>query len=309
MPVGTRRRDTITAALELARVSRRFRRDVAQLVRKGDEVVTAAGRVVRAAGLALPATPYPIWLAHQRTASRLATDDVPAGSGLSDSIPVSFVILTEEGGPARTTAMSLRSQIWPHVGIAVAGDAPLGSAGPDSVGGDRAGVWESASRASLEGDDRGFVVFLRAGDLMDPDTALRIADAGWRDPAAELVYWDDDVRGPGGFPTSPRFRPGWSPDMLLGANYLGHSFAIRRRALRAAGGLRGELGDEALWDLLLRCRLRPHQVVRIPLVLGHIESRNDDVSDIGLRVVRDHLNMGGQRASVERWQGMARIRW
>ena len=47
----------------------------------------------------------------------------------------------------------------------------------------------------------------------------------------------------GGRRSDPRFRPSWSPETLLGANYLGRRFAIRRRVLLGLGGLREGLGD------------------------------------------------------------------
>ena len=54
----------------------------------------------------------------------------------------------------------------------------------------------------------------------------------------------------------PRFRPSWSPEMLLGANYIGRSFAMRRARYLAIGGVRAEAGAALHWDLLLRSRPR-----------------------------------------------------
>jgi GT2 family glycosyltransferase/glycosyltransferase involved in cell wall biosynthesis len=306
MPLGTRRRDTVTAALELVRVGRRFHTELSHLGDRGEEVVAAAAGVLRATGVSLPASPYPLWLAGQRSKSRIGEHHFEG-----QPVPVSMVVVAgddkESAMTARSRAATARSraatarsrdrQTWPHVDTATM----TGSSGVSA--------WDEAARAVLQGDDGGFVVFLRPGDRLEPGAALRIADVGWRDPSVDLVYWDDDLGGKGGLPTEPRFRPGWSPEMLLGANYLGHSFAIRRRALRAVGGLRPDRGDDCLWDLLLRCRFDADQVARIPLVLGHVTVRDDEVGDGAVSIVRQHLDALGQPADVERWQGMVRVRW
>ncbi|MGH9126121.1 MAG: glycosyltransferase [Acidimicrobiales bacterium] len=332
MPIGTRRRDTITAALRLGRVGRAVGRDVAALAHHGDQLMDAAGELLRAAGVPVPALPYPLWLAGHRLRNGAGRRQLGAAKG-AEAVPVSVVVVGSSGKSASTrpSHASLRQQAWPATDLAVA-----------------AGGWTEASRRAVEGPDRGFVVFVRPGDVLEPDLAARIAEVAGRDPLVDLVYWDDDLLGRGGMPISPRFRPGWSPETLLGANYLGRSFAIRRRALRAAGGLTpiqegapegGEAGipgsapsaapdgvgvggpgsapsgaapdggEECLWDLLLRSRFGVEQVARLPLVLAHVADRADEVTEAGMAAVRRHLDAAGLPATVEGWQGMARVRW
>ncbi len=94
------------------------------------------------------------------------------------------------------------------------------------------------NEALADPDQRSLVLFLEAGDKLAPDACFRIADTVETDPLIDLVYWDDDRRRRAGRRADPRFRPSWSPEMLLGANYLGRSFAIRRRLAVGIAGLR-----------------------------------------------------------------------
>ena len=93
---------------------------------------------------------------------------------------------------------------------------------------------------------RDFVMVVEAGDVLAPDCFFEIAHLARQDPLLDLVYWDDDRLDVQGRRTDPQFRPSWSPDMLLGANYIGRSFAMRHRRFAAVGGLRTEFGDARL---------------------------------------------------------------
>ena len=296
LPLGTRRRDTAAAALNALRAGRRFGADSADLVREAGDLAVAGGQILTATGLPVPAEPYPIWLARQRVdrASRRRQEQV--GREAIEPIHVLFVVVGR--GDAGVTLDCLERQTWPHVASTIVADD------------------DAAIAAAISGRDRDFVVLACAGDRFERDLAFHVAAAAWRDPLIDLVYWDDDLLGAGGIGTKPRFRPGWSPDMLLGANYVGRSFAIRRRRLRSAhteshsdAGAEVRLGPQWRWDLLLRSRLGAEQVWRVPRILGHLPWRDDTVGPAGLAVVRDYLAAGGEAAEVEGWQGMARVRW
>ena len=154
----------------------------------------------------------------------------------------------------RTTVESLRRQSWAHWRATVIGrgigwlrsDARIAYRRSDA-----ADPAELVNTVVADPDTRAFVVVLEAGDTFAPDACFRIADTAATDPLVDLIYWDDDKIA-SGRRSDPRFRPSWSPEMLLGANYLGSSFAIRRRILLGLGGLREGLGQDTWWDVLLR---------------------------------------------------------
>jgi GT2 family glycosyltransferase/glycosyltransferase involved in cell wall biosynthesis len=156
--------------------------------------------------------------------------------------------------------------------------------------------------------DRDFVLCLDAGDRLAPDCLFHVATAAWRDPLVDLVYWDDDRIEPMGFRHDPRFRPEWSPETLLGANYLGRSFALRARRLVVAGGL-GE-GDGAAWDLLLRSDLDATRVVRVPRVLEHLAGPRREPSPAdAVNIVTQHLERKQLPARATFEGSTVRVQW
>jgi GT2 family glycosyltransferase len=157
-------------------------------------------------------------------------------------------------------------------------------------------------------DERALVMCLEAGDTLAHDAFFRITDAFSTDPLVDLVYWDDDVIV-GGERTDPRFRPWWSPEMLLGANYLGRSFAIRRRRAVGLAGLREGLGDDTWLDLLLRADLTAERVARIPRVLSHVQRRVDALGPRAADVIAAHLDRAGVPATAVSAPECVRIEW
>lgn len=295
LPLGTRRRETVAAAYRLTKEGYRLALASRELFHEAGAVATAAGRVVTATGLRIPAEPYPVWLSRHRATRHRLRELQALGAEATDPVCVDVLILDDgRHGQPGTTVDSLKRQTWPNLRTRLVEPGP---------------VWKMAAEAAMPGDGRDFIVFLMAGDRLEPDAAFRIADAGWSNPSAELVFWDDDVCTGSGFASDPRFRPAWSPDMLLGANYLGRSFAVRRRVITEVGGMRPALDEGCLWDLLLRYPFRSDQVERIPRVLGHLTSRPEEVAEAGVEIIRDHLDRCAEQAVVERDRSIVRVRW
>jgi GT2 family glycosyltransferase/glycosyltransferase involved in cell wall biosynthesis len=160
-----------------------------------------------------------------------------------------------------------------------------------------------------EGDPASLVLVLEAGDLAEPDLLHHVASHAWDDPEADLFHWDDDLLDAEGVTSSPLFRPSWSPDTLLGTNYLGRSFALRRRAVRRGGLPAPDLGDAMWWDLVLRAGLTADLVVRVPRVLTHVRRRPAPDPDRSVRVVAEHLDRAGLDAEARADVGGVRVRW
>ncbi|MGV8896779.1 MAG: glycosyltransferase [Rhodoglobus sp.] len=109
-----------------------------------------------------------------------------------------------------------------------------------------------------------FVIFVRSGDTLDPEAMRLIAAAHRADPALELICFDSDVRDAAQGRHDPLFRPEWSPEMLLGANYIGRAFAIKRTRLSA---LTVAVDSRGLWQLLLESAFDARMVGRVSRVL------------------------------------------
>ncbi len=274
MPPGGRRRAMAVAARDSAREIR--------------QAAAAVGRNWTALDVAeLPAAPYPIWLlAHRRSRGELASqraraDDVAGGHDLL------VVVLPGDGDPA-TTVSDLLAQSSPRWRALLCTGAPPASdpritvapAGRDM--GDAVNAWTATY-------DRELTLLLRAGDRLAPECVFEVASAAHRAPGADLITWDDDVAA-GGHRRDPRFRPSWSPELLLAEDYVGRAFALRASVINAAGGLGPVLDPAAHWDLLLRADLPTERVRRVTRVLSSVPARSGIPDGVAAATVQAHLD-------------------
>jgi O-antigen biosynthesis protein len=249
---------------------------------------------------------YRLWLRDHRAEVDALIHQTDAG--VVRRIGIALEIVVVGGGEALgRTLDSLDAQTFPRrrvtaVGagvvtderVAVATDAPVGDVLAD---------------LAAEGDPDDMVVVVEAGDLFEPDFAFRVVARAWDNPFTALVAWDDDVSASSHLVDDPRFRPEWSPDILLSANYLGRSFAVRRGRLAQAGPVRFDLDDAVWWDLLLRLDLTDDEVVRIPRVIHHLARRPHVSPAAGVGVMREHLARTGRRGEVVPTPSGVRVVW
>jgi O-antigen biosynthesis protein len=221
-------------------------------------------------------------------------------------IGVHCVVLPGEG--AGETIAALKRQTFPNwTATAIGGRASLLAGGKGvAVAQDEASALRDAVVAAGPDD---FVLVLEAGDVPEPDFLFNVAARGWDNPSLDLVHWDDDLLDEEGRAHDPLFRPAWSPEMLLSANYLGRSFAVRRRRLAAAGGFGERLGDARWWDLLLRLELNEDEVARVARVLVHLRRRPSVASAEAVELVGGQLARAGRGAEVVAERGAVRVRW
>ncbi len=88
-------------------------------------------------------------------------------------------------------------------------------------------------------------------------------------PGTEILYCDEDQMDESGRRHSPCFKAGWSPELLLGCNYIRQPLAVRKSAWEALGGVDESKGDDAFWDLLLRAAEAKYVIGHLPKVLMH----------------------------------------
>jgi hypothetical protein len=115
----------------------------------------------------------------------------------------------------------------------------------------RGGISAATNRAAAVATGA-VVALLDQDDLLPPDALLVVADAFAGDPELDLVYTDEDQLESWGLRDAPRFKPGPSPTLLLGVNYVMHLLALRRSLFDALGGLRSAFDGAQDHDLALR---------------------------------------------------------
>lgn len=201
----------------------------------------------------------------------------------------SFLVISLSGanGSVTNTTRSLHKQIYREYKLVEAANA-------------------EAANAAIQASDQDFVLFLKPGDQLTPHCLDQLRREIRRDPALQLIYWDDALVNAR---RNRRFRPGWSPETLLSANYLSNAFAVRPESVRQAGGLRSATGDAMLWDLLLRLQLEPEEVLRIPKILSYHVTREERVTESGRKVVARAVQNRGWNAEVKLIDGTARLVW
>ena len=102
------------------------------------------------------------------------------------------------------------------------------------------GAWNTALRAG-----RGeFAALLGEHDALAPAALYQMAEALERFPDCDLLYSDEDRMSRRGFRRhEPRFKPDWSPELLLSSNYIGRLAMIRVSAAIGIGGFRDAGGS------------------------------------------------------------------
>jgi len=239
-------------AVPLARVAKQLGRGA--LPRDSGAYRAARGAYVWARETRRRFRSYRHWSAgHDATPGELAEQRKHSIAAPGPSV-VAFVVETP-GRDAAATVASLEGQSWQHwqlVTVEGAGALParVRETAPDAV-----------------------ALILAGGDTLAPDALFHVAAAFSRDPTLDAAYWDDDVVG-GGRRTDPRFRSGWSPELLLGQAYTGRSVAARAGRLAEACELGAAGADEVAWISLVGLGPTAH-VTRLPRVLGHLAARDE----------------------------------
>ncbi len=166
-----------------------------------------------------------------------------------------------------------------------------------------------------------FVALLDHDDVIAPHALFEVVNLLNQKPETDLVYYDEDKLSPDGTQRrDPLFKPEWSPEMLLSANYLTHP-VVRRSRVEEAGGFDPATDGAQDWDLMLRLVERTQNIERIPKVLYHwrqisgstaaARTAKSWVFERQLASVRKHLERSGT-AGVEAsfaQPGFLRVTW
>lgn len=99
--------------------------------------------------------------------------------------------------------------------------------------------------------ERGMVGFLSAGDKLQPHALTAYAEV-FNSSGSHLVYSDHDILSESKNRIHPQFKPDFNLDMFRSKDYISRSFVISSAALKELNGLRLELSEGELYDLILR---------------------------------------------------------
>jgi GT2 family glycosyltransferase len=167
----------------------------------------------------------------------------------------------------------------------------------------------AASNAALATATGEFTGLLDHDDELAQDALLRVVDALNRKPDTDVIYSDEDHIDDNGLRSDPFFKPDWSPDLILGENYICHFLVLRTSLCRELGGFRSETDFSQDMDIVLRASLKTQRILHIPRILYHWRTNvytGDRASDAhqrraletSRRAVEDYLKAMGTSAIV-----------
>jgi len=210
----------------------------------------------------------------------------------------SFSLVTWTAGDAtrlQRTAASLLGQSYPRwewilvaaEGLPVAQKAAARFGGAVKIvsvadGVPRADAWNAAC-AEAGGE---FVALLDEGDTLSPSALHDAARLLEHSPDCDILYSDEDrLRAGGSHRHDPRFKPDWSPDLLLARNYIGRLAMLRLAAMKAVDGFRADAAPTEEWDLYRRLAQRHAVIRRLPACAYHRDETRPEPSHDDRRVV------------------------
>jgi GT2 family glycosyltransferase len=170
----------------------------------------------------------------------------------------------------------------------------------------RADAWNAAVQAATAE----FIALLESHDELSLSALSEFAAAIDRTPASDLVYSDEDALGARGRRERPRFKPSWSPELLLAENYIGRLSLVRRELVTGPNGFRNGFDGAEEWDLFLRLSRRAERTTRVPLCLYHrAQGTRAELPDAGAQAVADHCRQLGLEAAVSTSAHGWRVTW
>lgn len=216
--------------------------------------------------------------------------------------PLISVLVVLDAADAPTLdrlARGLGSQVYPAWELLIAVSAPRhedvrAALAARGIGGLRLvapGATTADSLNALLAEAGGeHVLPLPSGALLRPHTLLDLALTLARVPDAQAIYTDEDRIDDAGQRRDPRFKPAWSPDVLLAQDYSGDLKLLRAASVRALGGWRRETAPAHNHDLMLRLADAPGPVVHLAKVLVHGDAGRDAPANPAatVRALEDH---------------------
>ncbi len=169
----------------------------------------------------------------------------------------------------------------------------------------------AASNSALEKATGEWIALMDQDDLLPEDALYHVAVTIESNPAARMVYSDEDKIDETGRRYDPYFKSDWNPDLFLSHNMISHLGVYQRDLVQGLGGFRQGYEGSQDYDLAIRVieTLEPEQIAHIPKILYHWRSHSQSTAQAGgnksyallagKKTLDDHFERTGVEAEVE----------
>ncbi len=140
-----------------------------------------------------------------------------------------------------------------------------------------------------------FIAFMDHDDMLSSHALSEVIAVLNEKPKTDLIYSDEDkLSDDGKQRLLPFFKPDWSPELLLGVNYITHFVVARKKLVDTIGGLRSGFDGAQDYDFLLRFTEKTDRIVHIPKMLYHWRLADGSTAkNVG---EKSYADTAGQRA-------------
>jgi glycosyltransferase involved in cell wall biosynthesis len=142
-----------------------------------------------------------------------------------------------------------------------------------------------------------FVAFVDHDDVLSEYALAEVVAVLNQNKKIDLIYSDEDkLSDDGKERLLPFFKPDWSPELLLGVNYITHFVVARKSIVDQIGGLRPGFDGAQDYDFLLRFteKINPSNIKHISKILYHWRLADGSTAkDAG---EKNYADTAGQRA-------------
>ncbi|MDR1473326.1 MAG: glycosyltransferase family 2 protein [Lactobacillales bacterium] len=161
-----------------------------------------------------------------------------------------------------------------------------------------------------------FVALLDNDDELPVNALFEVVKALNKNSKLDLIYSDEDKIDEKGVRSDPAFKPDFSPDLLLGTNYISHLGVYRRSIIEKIGGFRKGFEGSQDYDLVLRFveKTDASRIHHIPKILYHWRMLKTSTAvnpkmkkyafEAGLKAVQEALVRRGLKGGVTHGAGL-----
>ena len=131
------------------------------------------------------------------------------------------------------------------------------------------GMISKASNSAIDLAKGEFLALVDNDDVVEKDALYYLVEALNNDKKLDLIYTDEDKIDFKGNYMEPHFKPDYSPDTLMGVNYICHLCCLRTSLVKKVGLFRSEYDGSQDYDLFLRVTEKTKNIYHIPRILYH----------------------------------------